>query len=110
MDVWLNSFLLASLLIYCLINPSRSNIIAASFIIGAWQAVSMIVHELNGWFTASTGIRRIYHWVALLNILLLPFHVASIIIFIVPVMAMFYIRLCYREIHIKMRRPLDLLK
>ena|SRR6476620_9170460 len=109
-DVWLGILLFTTLLIYCLINPSHGNIIIACFIMGGWQVGSMIVHELNRWFTPPTGERRIYHWTSLLGILMALFGFASVLLFSFPLMTLFYIRLCYHEIHIKMRRPLDLLK
>ena len=86
--------------------------------VGAWQITSMLVHTFNKWFSNSRT-RRIYHVIVLLvitayflgrvfGVLLMP--VLYFLLFVAPFMAIFYTWLCYREVYIKMQRPLAILK
>lgn len=109
-DFVINFILFISLLIWYLLNPGFENAIMAYFIMGGWQVISMIIHEVNKWFISRTGTRRMYHWISLLSLILLPFGFFWVLAFAAPFMAAFYIYLCYREVFIKMQRPLALLK
>ena len=110
MDAGISVILFVFLFIWCLLRPDLENVIVSYFIIGGWQLISMIIHELNQWFTSRTSVRRIYHWISLFSLIAMPFGFAWVLLVTAPFMAAFYIYLCYREVYVKMRRPLTLLK
>jgi hypothetical protein len=89
------------------------------FIVGGWQILSMIVHEVNGYFNESTGLRRKYHLfvaillsTALLGLIITPvlMLILYFLLFVSPFLALGYCYLCYHEIVVKMARPLAQLK
>ena len=109
-DVWLSIILFISLAVWFGINPSLNNLVIAYFIIGGWQATSMTIHEWNKWFVASKGTRRVYHWISLISLATMPMGFAWVLAMAAPFMALYYIGLCYKEVYVKMNRPLALLK
>ncbi len=80
------------------------------FIVGGWQVISMIVHAVTHTFTHWPGARYAYHWVTLIAVLTMPLGSIWILLFAAPVMAVYYTWLCYNEVYVKMKRPIDLLK
>ncbi len=109
-DTWISITLFIVLSICCIVKPSFENIVISYFIIGGWQVTSMLIHELNKWFVSLTGLRRIFHLIALSCLLLIPFGLTKFMLIIVPFMLLCYIFICYRELYTKMKRPLDVLK
>ena len=85
-------------------------ILVSYFIIGGWQIISMLVHALTHTFTYRPGARYTYHWVTLIAVITMPIGSTWLLLFAAPFMAIFYTYLCYKEVYIKMKRPLDLLK
>lgn len=84
------------------------------FIVGGWQIVSMIIHEINHWFVPEGSIRRLYHRVvAWMFVILVAWLLiggvipATFLLYILiylylllvftPVMAIFYTILCFIE-------------
>jgi hypothetical protein len=112
-DTWISAILI---LYYGLIAiPLRFSfsglaLIEGYFVVGGWQCVSMTVHMVTGYFNRGWGIRSIYHWTSLILLLTMPVGSIWILVFIAPLMAVFYTYMCYQETFIKMRRPMELLK
>ena len=108
-DYRISILLITVFTLMSLINRDGTYIIGY-FVIGAWQAISMIVHAWNGWFTRSRNARYVYHWIVLISVLTLPIGSFIILLFTAPFMAVYYTYLCYQEVSVRMQRPLALLK
>ena len=88
------------------------------FLVGGWQFTSMLVHEFAGSFTAKGGRRRYYqNAVYIIVACMLAGIVAPaflfiffILVFAAPLMAIYYLFLCYDETYHHMQRPLAKLK
>ena len=109
-DYWISIVLIAGFAIAIIIQQDFEVTLTGYFVVGGWQVISMIIHGLNGWFTGRKGARYIYHWITLISIVTMPAGSIWILAFTAPFMAVFYTWLCWREVHIKMRRPMSLLK
>jgi hypothetical protein len=109
-DAWIHVLLIISLLISCVVKPFIETVAMAYFIIGCWEICSMVLHEWNSWFTSPWGVRRIYHRAAFICIITIPFGSFAILLFTLPIMFALYTYMCFREVYVKMRRPLALLK
>jgi hypothetical protein len=117
-DYWGSVTLLITFLVYSLIRLDYT-FLYGYLVIGAWQCCSMIIHIWNNWFTNTAGARRNYHRVVVILLLLtligmlfgpLLYAVMLCMLFAAPLMAVYYTRLCYVELYIKMQRPLAQLK
>jgi hypothetical protein len=117
-DTWMSIGLIIIFIIYSLVRLDYI-FLYGYFTIGTWQIISMIVHIWNHWFTNKGGTRSFYHGaVAVLLILAIVGMVVSpilylllfVLLFAAPFMAVYYARLCYQEVYVKMQRPLALLK
>jgi uncharacterized membrane protein HdeD (DUF308 family) len=118
---WIDFYVNIGLIAGCLLTGlfiDNSVFLPAYFIVGGWQVLSMAVHTYFGWFTHREGNRFWYHCLAaccvalmLLSIIWEPFlGVFAVLLFLAPVMAIYYIGLCYKEVSFYMVRPMDLLK
>jgi hypothetical protein len=85
-------------------------LIEGYIVVGAWQSISMIIHAITNHFTQKWSERFIYHWISFIAVITMPAGSIWILIFIAPLMAVYYTRLCYVETFIKMKRPMELLK
>ena len=114
-DFWISAGLIISFTILNIID-FKGNILntpvlfAAYFTVGGWQVISMIVHAVTHTFTHWPGARYAYHWVSLIAVITMPLGSIWILLFAAPFMAVYYTWLCYSEVYVKMKRPLDLLK
>lgn len=117
-DIWISTLLITISIIIGLIERNHT-VIACYFIVGGWQIISMLVHGINRWFTEMYGIRYFYHSTVLVIIIVsilgiwvypLILILLYILLYVAPVMAVFYTWLCYREVYVKMQRPLAMLK
>lgn len=117
-DCWINLLLIVFFFIYSLIKLDDS-FIYGYFIVGGWQILSMLVHVFTGNFTSKPYSRYYYHGliIFLLIVLLigwflnpLAFVVLIGLLFAAPIMAVIYSIICYNELTINMKRPLDDLK
>lgn len=110
-DFWVNVFLLISCGFFVWLSKEEwwAALIISYFIVGGWQVLSMTVHAVTGYFTRKIWGRLLYHWLAVVVIVLLPFTM-WLLVYIAPVMAIFYTVMCYRETFVLMKRPMDLLK
>jgi small-conductance mechanosensitive channel len=88
-------------------------------VVGGWQVISMVIHSIKGWFTEKGGVRYGYQFavavifaLTLLGVIINPilFCVMVVMLFAAPFMAIFYAAICYKEVYVKMQRPLALLK
>jgi hypothetical protein len=90
---------------------SIEDLITSYFFIGSWQTISMLVHAFKSCFTKKLGRRYIYHWLTFISIITMPLGAAWILLFTAPLMALYYLFICYHETFFKMQeRPLALLK
>lgn len=116
-DVGIQVALIIVFFVASLVNRGNT-LVVGYFVVGAWQVVSMIVHELSNCFTEIATKRYYYHRVTLCIILIMlaglvvPFFLCIFLplLFVAPLMACYYTRICYVEVFYKMKRPLALLK
>ena len=111
-DVWTSIGLIISFAILAIVDGNgaivNDKLLTGYFVVGGWQVISMLVHAISRTFTY--GARYIYHWVTLISVVTIPVGSFWILLFTAPFMAVFYTWICYREVYIKMKRPLDILK
>jgi hypothetical protein len=100
-DVVISLTLILLFTIWMVIDPSPETLIGGYIITGGWQLISMLVHAINKWFTKKGGTRFVYHWVAVISVIALPFGFFWVLVFTAPFMAAFYTGLCYSEIPLK---------
>lgn len=110
-DCWVSIFLLVSCALFVLLSMDNwgSALIVSYFIVGGWQVLSMTVHAVTGYFTKRVWGRLLYHWIVVVVIALFPFTM-WLLLYIAPVMAVFYTAMCYHETFVLMKRPMELLK
>lgn len=90
----------------------------AYFITGGSQFLSMLVHECLRYFTTKGTRRRVYHNICYILcgcMLLSPLvYVTGVVfiplLFVAPLMAIYYLHLCYKETFVYLKRPLSILK
>lgn len=115
-DFWVQVILMFSAIV--LIVKGWEYFIFSYLIVGGWQLLSMIVHEINKWFVSSHSQRRVYHNIAYIAVLIIlatslvpALFVFYYIMFLAaPVIAFYYTSLCYNETFKLLRRPLSQLK
>jgi len=108
-DLFISISLIIAFTLYWLIKQDSSFMIAY-FVVGGWQASSMLVHAYNKCLTYKGGSRNIYHRVTLISLVTLPLGSFWILLFAAPFMAIYYTYLCFHDLYIKMQRPLAMLK
>ena len=124
-DFWMSVLLIGGFVIFGLITRDQ-RFCYGYFIVGGWQVISMAVHWYNRWFTRENQRRKFYHrFVLMLSIGILLVSGASqlsdyffvpillflyLMLFIAPLMAVFYAGICYEETFNRMKRPMELLK
>ncbi|MBP6023668.1 hypothetical protein [Ferruginibacter sp.] len=106
-DFWISVGLIFSFTILSIIDTPV--LFAGYFIVGGWQVISMLVHAYNRCFTNRWGARYIYHWITFIAVITIPGSF-WVLLYVAPFMAVYYAYLCYNEVYVKMKRPLDLLK
>jgi hypothetical protein len=90
----------------------------AYFIVGGIQLLSMLVHEAAHFFVSAHTARRKYHNIAyiivacmILGTWIAPFlYIFFPMFFLAPFMAAYYLRMCYKETYMYLKRPLSILK
>ncbi len=112
--MWLSISLVIGFLMISLVRWDETFFIGY-FVTGAWQVISILVHTVNRWFINKGSARSIYHWIVLLTLTLafIPFtsiYILYALLFAAPFMAIYYTYICYREVYIKMQRPMNQLK
>ncbi len=107
-DLLINIILISGFLIVSLIKQDMT-FMTGYFVVGGWQVISMIVHAWNHWFTHK-GARYYYHWITFISLITMPVGSFWLLLFVAPVMAVYYTWICYNEVYVKMQRPLAQLK
>ena len=117
-DVWGSTTLIVFFLMAAIIRQDGT-FIYGYFATGAWQVVSMLAHLYNNRFCEKGGARVTYHRMVIIILccvlagMVFPpllMMVLAILLFAAPVMAIYYTWLCYEEVYVKMKRPLEVLK
>lgn len=117
-DVWVSIILIIAFAILSLIMQGAT-VFVGYFVVGGWQLISMFVHTFNRWFTNKGGKRYIYHIIVAIIMLFgflaalgtpVTMYIMVVMLFAAPVMAIYYSWICYKEVYVKMVRPLDQLK
>ncbi|MES2775163.1 MAG: hypothetical protein V4722_13330 [Bacteroidota bacterium] len=104
-DFWISVISIFVFAVLSLINQDET-FIAGYFTVGTWQVISMLVHQVNGWFTSKGSRRHYYHLVTLVTVVLMvatPLlyitgFIFFILIFTAPIMAVYYASICFREL------------
>jgi len=84
------------------------------FVVGSWQVLSMLIHQINKWHLQKGSRRWYYHIIAttiliiIITAIIIPslFMVWFIMLVAAPIMALFYAFICYREVFHPVKRPL----
>jgi hypothetical protein len=108
-DFWVSTGLILSFSVLSIFTQDHI-FITGYFVVGAWQVISMLAHVFSRTFTQPWGARSIYHWITLLVLVTMPLGSFWILLFTAPFMAVYYTWICYREVYVKMQRPLSVLK
>ncbi|WP_153801033.1 hypothetical protein [Foetidibacter luteolus] len=116
-DAWVQLLLIAASLALVISLPG-SHFFAPYFVVGGWQFLSIVVHDISRSFTVKGSARNRYHvttYIAVALMLLSYFFepfllVFAILLFAAPLMAAYYLALCFREIQSLQKRPLSQLK
>lgn len=110
-DIIISTLLITGLTVWVIITNNESwNLVKSYCIVGAWQSLSMIVHECMHWFTGPWKTRRIYHIISLILLVTMPAGSVWILAFSAAPMALFYTGMCIYELKVKTKRPLSVLK
>ena len=115
-DFIIQVFLIISFIIKSMLNIDQT-FIYGYFIVGGWQVISMIVHQINKWYTNQGSRRFYYHRITAATLIIIPsgfiipnfFIVWVPLLFIAPIIAIYYLAICYREVFYPAKRPLELI-
>lgn len=117
-DFWVSAGLIIVFTVLSIFKQDYTFIVGY-FVVGAWQVISMLVHTFKRLFCEKGGPRLQYHKIvivvlscALTGFLIYPLLLIMLYVLLVaaPFMAIYYTWLCYREVYVKMQRPLSILK
>jgi hypothetical protein len=122
-DLAISISLITGFFIAAVIKQDETFIIGY-FVTGGWQVISMIVHAVDGTFAGKGTARYNYHWVvgvvialSLLSLLLAKLEIGvwllvifPILVFVAPLMAIYYSWLCGDEISVLKKREFIHLK
>ena len=109
-EIILNAVLILSFACVFAVTQSLDHLFLSYFIVGGIQLLSMFFHAFKGWFS-NHNIRLVYY-IILLIIGMLCFGGIGffILLYAAPLMAAFYVFICYRELKILQLRELVHLK
>jgi hypothetical protein len=115
-DFWFQAILITVCLVLAL--TKALDFYNVCLIVSCTQFVSMLVHEAAHLFVSSGAPRRKYHNAVYIivacmipSIWLKPFlYIFLPLFFLAPFMAAYYLRLCYKETYVYLKRPLSILK
>lgn len=117
-DFWVSAGLIIVFTVLSIFKQDYT-FIAGYFVVGAWQVISMLVHTFKRLFCEKGGPRLQYHKIVIVvlsctltGFLIYPLLLVMlyVLLFTAPFMAIYYTWLCYREVYVKMQRPLSVLK
>lgn len=116
-DLFIQLLLMVTLIVFIVASEEgfKLNVLAALFVIGVYQLISMLAHEVSRYFIKRGSVRRMYHNISYIIAALSLFYnqlpgVIYLIVSITPFMAFFYTWLCYKETYVYLKRPLSILK
>ena len=110
-DIIISIVLIIGLSIFVASKEDNFEFLITSYcIVGAWQSMSMIVHECMGWFTGPWKTRRVYDMISLGLLVTIPAGSVWILAFAAAPMALFYTGMCIYELKAATKRPLSILK
>lgn len=103
-DVWIQMLMILVFTILSLIRQDATFIIGY-FTVGGWQVISMVAHEVGGSFTNAGSRRYYYHRLTLFTVLFMLLSmwltplllIFGILLFAAPVLALYYLYICYKE-------------
>ena len=117
-DAWVSVALISVGCIWCLFQRDAS-FITFYFIVGFWQVVSMVAHQVKG-YNITKHHSRFYYHLLILFLLFMPMFgfIAPIVwwiemyalLFIAPILAVIYTVICFVEIKRFITRPIELIK
>jgi hypothetical protein len=112
-DVWTSIGLIISFMALIIYDAREFDVMnnlifTGYFVVGGWQVISMLVHAITRTF--NYGARYVYHWITLIAVATMPVGSFWILLFAAPFMALYYTWICWREVYIKIKRPLEMLK
>ena len=115
-DFYIQAMLISGLTLVALIRQDQTFLIAY-LIIGGWQVMSMLVHFINKWYNRPGSRRWYYNRVTLVALVLLGlgflfppvFMFLNLMIVAAPLMAIYYVAICFREVFYPAKRPLELI-
>ena len=97
-ELFTNTILISFFLIAFLLTNDFDYVFAGYFVVGAVQLLAIIIHLVKGWFLGSTSLRTFYNWFLLVLAALLPTGISIyFLLFASPLLALFYLFICYRE-------------
>jgi hypothetical protein len=107
-DIWISIMLITGFALASIIKRDYT-LFTGYFVVGGWQVISMIVHLFYRRSLHVSKLRSFYHFLTLISIVTMPgsFYV---LLYVAPIMAVFYTWLCFDEVRKMNQRPLDLLK
>ncbi len=97
LEILINSALIFGFICVFAITSSFELLFLSYFIVGGLQLLSMILHIIKGWF--SNHSFRFVYYIFLLLVAMLCFGGIGffILLYSAPLMAAFYVYICYRE-------------
>ncbi|WP_407526277.1 hypothetical protein PDL71_05145 [Lacibacter sp. MH-610] len=109
-EIVLNAALIVSFVCVFAVTQSLELLFLSYFIVGGVQLLSMFFHVFKGWFS-NHNIRFVYYFFVLfIGALCFGGIGFFILLYTAPLMASFYVFICYRELKILQLRELVHLK
>lgn len=93
-----NILLIASLTIWFIIESSIDYLITAYVVVGSFQVLGMLVHAWKRWFTSIWSLRWLHHWLSFSLLVTMPLGSVWLLLYISPLLALFYLFVCGREL------------
>lgn len=111
-DAWISTGLIISFtsLFFLDAKGAFAVLFSGYFVVGAWQVISMLVHVFNKRTLPVSRLRSGYHLIALVAVATMPVGSFFLLLYVAPVMAVFYTWLCFSEVKKLNGRPLSCLK
>lgn len=99
-ELFVNLLLIGAFTISIVVTKKMDVLFLAYFTIGAVQVFGVLIHLLNKWFTNQNSKRRVYNWIVLLLLILLPtgLPALAILLYTAPILALYYTYICWREL------------
>jgi hypothetical protein len=97
-ELIINTVLISLFLVLFIFTKNYEFVFTGYFVVGGVQLLAIIIHIFKGWFIGFASLRTFYNWLLLILAALLPTGLSIyFLLFASPVMALFYLFICYRE-------------